>query len=101
MEGRPGGISAEKISLNSYKRLVTGVGKVRAISSLEKDHQKAERVLYRDGIQDFWSFGQSKTQKLSSIPSQFCPETEISSETDLQNSVTSKPLGGQSRMSNG
>jgi hypothetical protein len=35
MGRRPGGISAEKTSLNSCKRLVTGAGKVRAISSLE------------------------------------------------------------------
>jgi hypothetical protein len=29
------------------------------------------------------------------------PETEISSEVDLRNSVTSKPFGGYNRMGNG
>jgi hypothetical protein len=58
------------------------------------DHHKPERVAYHNDIQDFQSFSQSKTQKLSSIQRQFCPKTEISSEVDLQNSVTSKPFGG-------
>jgi hypothetical protein len=58
------------------------------------DHQKDEKVGYRNGIQDFWSFGQSETQKLSSVQPQFCPDTEISSEVDLQNSISSKPLDG-------
>jgi hypothetical protein len=58
------------------------------------DHQKAERVSYHDGIWYFQSFGQSDTQKLSSVQQLCCPETEISSEVDLQNSVTSKQLGG-------
>jgi hypothetical protein len=58
------------------------------------DHQKAEKVGYHNGIRDFWSFGQSETQKLSSVQPQFCPETEISSEVNLQNSVSSKPLVG-------
>jgi hypothetical protein len=58
------------------------------------DHRKAEKVSYRNGIQGFRSFGQSKTQKLSSVQPQFCPETEISSEVNLQNSVSSKPLVG-------
>jgi hypothetical protein len=31
------------------------------------DHQKAERVVYHNGMQDFWSFGQSETQKLGSV----------------------------------
>jgi hypothetical protein len=56
------------------------------------DHQKAERVAYHNGIQDFWSLSQSETQKLSSVQPWFCPETEISIEVDLQNSVSSKPL---------
>jgi hypothetical protein len=58
------------------------------------DHRKAERVFYHDGIQYFQSFGQSETRKLSSVQPLFYPETEISSEVNLQNSVTSKPLSG-------
>jgi hypothetical protein len=65
------------------------------------DHRKAKRISYHNGIRDFRSFGQSETQKLSSVQLQFCPETEISSEVDLQNSVISKTFGGQSHMSNG
>jgi hypothetical protein len=56
------------------------------------DHRKAKRVSYHNGILDFQSFGQSETQKLSSVHPRFCPETEISSEVDLQNSVSFKPL---------
>jgi hypothetical protein len=51
-------------------------------------------VSYHNGIRDFRSFGKSETQKLSSVQPLFCPETEISSEVDIQNSVTSKPFGG-------
>jgi hypothetical protein len=29
------------------------------------DYQKAERVSYHNGSRNFWSFGQSETQKLS------------------------------------
>jgi hypothetical protein len=58
------------------------------------DHRKSERVAYHNGIRDFQSFGQSETQKLGSVQPQFYPETEISSEVDLRNSVTSKPFGG-------
>jgi hypothetical protein len=47
------------------------------------EHRKAERVSYHNGIQDFHSFGQSNTQKLSSVQPLFCPATEISSEVDL------------------
>jgi hypothetical protein len=65
------------------------------------DHRKAERVGYRNGIQDFWVFGQFETQKLSSVQPQFCPEINISCEVDFENSVTSKSFGGQSFMSNG
>jgi hypothetical protein len=36
------------------------------------DHWKAERVSYRDGIQDVWCFGQSEIQKLSSVQPLFC-----------------------------
>jgi hypothetical protein len=57
-------------------------------------HQKDERVSYRNGILDFPSFGQSETQKLSSVQLLFCPETEFSSEVNLQNSMRSKPLVG-------
>jgi hypothetical protein len=62
------------------------------------DPQKAERVVYHNGIQDFWSFGQSKTQKLCFVQPLFYPETEFSSKVDLQNSVTSIPFSGQSHM---
>jgi hypothetical protein len=65
------------------------------------DQKKAERVVYRNGIRDFWSFNKSETQMLSSIQPLFCPETEINSDVDLQNFVTSKPFGGQSFMSSG
>jgi hypothetical protein len=58
------------------------------------DHRKAERVSYHDGIWYFPSFGQSETRKLSSVQPLFFPETEINSEVDLRNSVTSKPFGG-------
>jgi hypothetical protein len=58
------------------------------------NHQKAERVAYHNDIWDFQSFDQSKTQKLSSVQLLFCPETELSSEVDFQNSVTPKPLVG-------
>jgi hypothetical protein len=57
-------------------------------------HRKSERVAYHNGIRDFQSFGQSETQKLGSFQLQFCLETEISSEVDLQNFVTSKLFGG-------
>jgi hypothetical protein len=55
------------------------------------DHWKSERVGYRNDIRDFWSVGQFDTQKFSSDHPLFYPETEFSSEVDLQNSVTSKP----------
>jgi hypothetical protein len=58
------------------------------------NHQKAERVVYRNDIRDFQSFSQSETQKLSSVQPLFCPETEFSSEVDLQNSVTFKTFVG-------
>jgi hypothetical protein len=64
------------------------------------DRRKAERVSYHNGIQRFWSFSQSETQKLSSVQPWFRPETEFSSEVNLQNSVTSKPLSRQSHVSN-
>jgi hypothetical protein len=54
------------------------------------DHWKAEKVGYRNGIRDVRSFGQPETQKMSSVQLQFCLETEISSEVDLQNYVSSK-----------
>jgi hypothetical protein len=47
------------------------------------DHQKSERVSYRNGIQSFQIFGQSEIQNLSSVQLLFCPETEFSSEVDL------------------
>jgi hypothetical protein len=65
------------------------------------DHQKAERVGYRNGIRSFQSFSQSEAQKLRSILPLFCPETEFSSDVGHENSVTSKPLSEQSRISYG
>jgi hypothetical protein len=47
------------------------------------DHRKAERVFYYNGIRDFRSFGESETQKLSSVQPMFCLETEFSSDVDL------------------
>jgi hypothetical protein len=47
------------------------------------DHRKAGRISYHDGIVDVYSFGQSETQKLSSIQSLFCLETGFSSEVDI------------------
>jgi hypothetical protein len=44
------------------------------------DHWKSDRVSYHNGIQHFQSFGQSDTQKLSSVQPQSSPETETSSE---------------------
>jgi hypothetical protein len=65
------------------------------------DYQKAKRVSYCNGIQDFWIFGQSEMQKLSSVQPLFCPETKFSSKVDLQNSITSKLFSRKSRMSTG
>jgi hypothetical protein len=64
------------------------------------DHQKAERVVYGNDIQDFHSFGQSKTQKFSSVQLLFYPEIEFSNNIDRQNSVTSKLLVGWGWISN-
>jgi hypothetical protein len=68
--------------------------KSTTISSHIIFHRKAERVAYRNGIQDFWSFGQYEDQKFSSVQLLFCAETESSSEVDLENSVTSKSFVG-------
>jgi hypothetical protein len=65
------------------------------------DHQKAGRVGYRNSIQSFQSFAQSKAQKLNSDQLRFCPEMKFSSGISHQNSLTPKPLSEQSRMSNG
>jgi hypothetical protein len=56
------------------------------------NHQKTERVAYRNGIQNFQSFSQSEAQKLRSVHPLFFLETEFSSDIDRQKSVTSKPL---------
>jgi hypothetical protein len=64
------------------------------------DHWKAERVSYQFGIWDFRSFGQSKSQKLSSVQPLFCPGTEFSSNIDRQNPVTSKLFVGWVWISN-
>jgi hypothetical protein len=47
------------------------------------DRRKAERVAYRDGIWDFQSFSQPKTQKLSFVQPLFYPEAEFSNEVEL------------------
>jgi hypothetical protein len=65
------------------------------------DHQKAERVGYRNGIQSFWSFGRSEAQMLNPDQLWFCPEIKISSDVSRQNSITPKLLSEQSCMSNG
>jgi hypothetical protein len=57
------------------------------------DHRKSERGTYPNGMRDFRSFSHSKTQKLSFVQPLFCPETEFSSEVDLQNSVLLNHLG--------
>jgi hypothetical protein len=65
------------------------------------DHQKVERIAFRNGIWDFQSFYQSETGNWRSIALLFCLETEYSSDVGRQNSVFSKPFSGQSHMSNG
>jgi hypothetical protein len=64
------------------------------------DHRKHERVVYRNGIWIFWNFDQSETQKFSSVQPLLCPETEFSSDVDLQNSLTSKLFVGWGWISN-
>jgi hypothetical protein len=64
-------------------------------------HRKAERVVFRNGIQNFRSFGQSETGNGGSVMPLFCPDAEFSSDVNRQNSVTSKPASGQSHMGNG
>jgi hypothetical protein len=64
------------------------------IGNRDRDHRKSERVAYRNGIDNFWNFGQSEAQKFSSVQPLFCPETEFNSEVDHQNSVTSKSFIG-------
>jgi hypothetical protein len=46
------------------------------------DHRKAERVAYKNSIQDIQGFGQSEAQKLGSVPLLFCQETEFGSDID-------------------
>jgi hypothetical protein len=45
------------------------------------NHQKAERVTYHNGIQDFWILGQCETQKLSSVQLLLCPEQNSSAKS--------------------
>jgi hypothetical protein len=47
------------------------------------DRRKSERVAYRNGIRDIRSFGQSETQKLSSVQMLFSPEAEFISEVEF------------------
>jgi hypothetical protein len=65
------------------------------------DHCKDVGVVFQNGIQNFWSFGQSETGNRGSVMSLFYPDAGFSSYIDRQNSVTSKPASGQSRMCNG
>jgi hypothetical protein len=65
------------------------------------DHEKAKSVAYQNSIRDIQSIGQSGFQKLRSVQPLFHPKTEFSSDVDHQNFVTSKPLSGHSRISNG
>jgi hypothetical protein len=65
------------------------------------DHQKAERVAHWNSIWDIWSFDESEAGNWRSVLPLFYPETEFSSNIDYQNSVTSKPFGGQGHKSNG
>jgi hypothetical protein len=45
-------------------------------------HWKAESVAYQFGIRDIRSFGQSETQRLSSVRPLLCPEVEFGSDVD-------------------
>jgi hypothetical protein len=64
------------------------------------DHLKAERVIYQNGIRDFWSFGQSETPKVELESAAVLSRMEFSSDVKTQNSVTPNPLSGQRHMSN-
>jgi hypothetical protein len=55
------------------------------------DQQKTKRVVLRNGIRDFWSFGQSETRNWRSVLPLFCSDAEFSSDVDHQNSITFKP----------
>jgi hypothetical protein len=46
------------------------------------DHQKAKRVTFRNGIQDFWSFSQSEAGNQKSVLLLFCLGAEFSSDVD-------------------
>jgi hypothetical protein len=63
------------------------------------DHQKGEKVVYRNGIQDSRGFGQSKTQKLSFCSAAIQSSTDFSGVINAQNSVSFKPLVGWDCMS--
>jgi hypothetical protein len=63
------------------------------------DHQKGERVVYRNGIQDSQSFDQSETQKLSFFSTASLSSTDFSGVINAQNSVYFKPLVGWDCMS--
>jgi hypothetical protein len=65
------------------------------------EHWRDKRFGYHNGIRIFWSFGQSKAQKLNSDLLLFCLEMKFSSDIDRQNSVTSKLIIEWSHMSNG
>jgi hypothetical protein len=69
------GESAQKFLIHRTGRVpATVTRKSLTIWSHIIDHRKAERVTYQNGIRDFWSFGQSETQKWSSSQPLFCPE---------------------------
>jgi hypothetical protein len=56
------------------------------------DHEKVERVVFENGIQDIQSFGLSETGKLKIRSTTVLSRNSFSSFVDAQNSVTSKPL---------
>jgi hypothetical protein len=91
----PKGIDCQEFQFSKPVEFPTAVThKSPTVSGRIMDHRKAGRIDYRNGIRDFQSFGQSDTQKFSSVQPLFYLETEFSSEVDLQNYVTSKPFLG-------
>jgi hypothetical protein len=96
------GVVRPEILIQQAGRVPTAVTcKLLTVWSRIIDQQKADRATYQNGIWVFWSFTQFETQKLSCMSAAVLSRTEFSSNIDSQNSVTFKPLSGQSRMSNG
>jgi hypothetical protein len=65
------------------------------------DHRKAERVVFRNGIWNLRSFGQSETGNSRSVLPLFCPGADFSSDVDRQTSVAYKPSSRHSHMTKG